>query len=616
MTFIFPLALLGLLGALVPPLLHLFQRRQPPSVEFPAVRYLRQTEREAERSIRLRHLLLMMLRMAAVVLIVVAAARPVVPRAPLAGGGLHQPTALALVLDNSLSSGAIAGGRAVLDDLVERSRETLREARSGDAVWLMGADLLARRADPERLAETLGEIKPDARRLDLSAAVATAARLVSTSGYAQGEVHVLSDLQRSAFGAPDSSAAGLPVLFYSPSASPPENLGVVAARAVPGLWLAGAPGGVVAGVGGGPSGAPARIELVVDGRPGGRAVAASGGTAALEAPPLREGWRTGLVRLPADEFRGDDQRSVAVRVLAPAAVAIGSGATPGRFVEEAVAVLAEAGRIRLTPPAEVTLGDSPRGPAGVVFPPADPTRVGAVNRALAAAGIGWRFGARIEREDSIESLEVPEANGARVAARFRLERSGAEADTAVLARVAGEPWLVRERNVVMVGSRMVPEETTLPVSPTFVPFVSALVNRVSRGEAGVIEAAPGAPVALPGAVTAIGTADTLRDVESGAVIAAPAVPGVYALLASDDTAALLVVASDPRESELVRADRAFLEERFPGARVSLFNGPRDYAASRFRGAGRAELTGWFLAGSLLVLLLEAGVAAGGLRRGS
>jgi hypothetical protein len=50
--------------------------------------------------------------------------------------------------------------------------------------------------------------------------------------------------------------------------------------------------------------------------------------------------------------------------------------------------------------------------------------------------------------------------------------------------------------------------------------------------------------------------------------------------------------------------------------VSLFNGPRDYAASRFRGAGRAELTGWFLAGSLLVLLLEAGVAAGGLRRGS
>jgi hypothetical protein len=616
MTFVFPLALLGLLGALVPPLLHLLQRRQPPSVEFPAVRYLRQTEREAERSIRLRNLLLMTLRMAAVILIVFAAARPVVPRAPVAAGGLHEPTALVLVLDNSLSSGAIARGRAVLDDLVERSRETLREARSGDAVWLMGADLLARRADPERLVETLGGIGADARRLDLSAAVVTAARLVSSSGYAQLEVHVLSDLQRSAFGAPDSGAAGVPVFFYSPSTPPPDNLGVVATRAVPGLWLAGVSGGVVAEVGGGPSRAPARMELLVDGRPGGRAVAASGGTAALEAPPLREGWRTGLVRLQADEFRGDDQRSFAVRVLAPASVAIEPGATLGRFVEEAIAVLSEAGRLRLTPSAEVTLGHVPRGSASVILPPADPTRMGAVNRALAAAGVGWRYGERIERDDSIESLEVPEANGARAAARFRLERSGGGADSAVLARVAGEPWLVRERNVVLVGSRMVPEETTLPVSQTFVPFVSALVNRVSRGEAGVLEAAPGAPVALPGVVTAIATSDTLRQVEPGAVIAAPAVPGVYALLASRDTAALLVVAPDPRESELVRADRAFLEERFPGSRVSLFRDPGGYAAARFHGAGRAELTGWLLAGSLLVLLLEAGVAAGGLRRGS
>ena len=126
MTFLQPLALFGLAFALIPPLLHLFQRRHVPDVVFPAARYLRETAREAQRSIRLRHLLLMLLRVAAVVALVLAAARPVVP---VSVGGLHAPTALAIVLDHSLSSGAVVGGRRVLDDLAQRARETLREAR-------------------------------------------------------------------------------------------------------------------------------------------------------------------------------------------------------------------------------------------------------------------------------------------------------------------------------------------------------------------------------------------------------------------------------------------------------------------------------------------------------
>ena len=123
-----------------PPLLHLFQRRHPPDVEFPAARYLRQTEREAQRSIRLRHVVLLLLRVAAVALLVLAAARPVVP---VRVGGLHAPTALALVFDHSLSSGAVIGGRRVVDDLAQRARETLREARDADALWLLGAALAA-----------------------------------------------------------------------------------------------------------------------------------------------------------------------------------------------------------------------------------------------------------------------------------------------------------------------------------------------------------------------------------------------------------------------------------------------------------------------------------------
>jgi hypothetical protein len=47
--FLQPLALLGLAAVAIPPLLHLIGRRLPPTVVFPAVRYLTATEREHSR---------------------------------------------------------------------------------------------------------------------------------------------------------------------------------------------------------------------------------------------------------------------------------------------------------------------------------------------------------------------------------------------------------------------------------------------------------------------------------------------------------------------------------------------------------------------------------------
>jgi len=91
MGFLQPLALLALGAATIPALLHLLQRREPPTVPFPAVRYLAEAERRHSRRLKLRHLLLLLLRTALVVTVVLAAARPV---APVPSGGAHAPTAM------------------------------------------------------------------------------------------------------------------------------------------------------------------------------------------------------------------------------------------------------------------------------------------------------------------------------------------------------------------------------------------------------------------------------------------------------------------------------------------------------------------------------------------
>ena len=47
MSFLHPLILLGLAAAAIPALLHLFERRLPPEVEFPPLRYLSEAERQS-----------------------------------------------------------------------------------------------------------------------------------------------------------------------------------------------------------------------------------------------------------------------------------------------------------------------------------------------------------------------------------------------------------------------------------------------------------------------------------------------------------------------------------------------------------------------------------------
>src|SRR5881409_1776374 len=115
MSFLAPWFLLLGGAALVPILIHLLRRRIGMQVEFPAARYLARAEREHSRTLRMRNLLLMLLRVVAVVIIAAAAARP---NARMAGaGGGHAPTALAIVLDNSLSTSVVESGTPLLDRL-------------------------------------------------------------------------------------------------------------------------------------------------------------------------------------------------------------------------------------------------------------------------------------------------------------------------------------------------------------------------------------------------------------------------------------------------------------------------------------------------------------------
>src|SRR2546427_1857036 len=129
--------------------------------------------------------------MALIAPIVLAAARPLFP-ARASGGSLHEPTALAVILDNSPSSGLVVDGRPVLERLKAMARGSLVRATASDRLWLVLADGVARAGTREALLATVDSVGVSARRLDLTAAVGAATRLVRSEEHTSTPVTVKS----------------------------------------------------------------------------------------------------------------------------------------------------------------------------------------------------------------------------------------------------------------------------------------------------------------------------------------------------------------------------------------------------------------------------------------
>jgi hypothetical protein len=552
--FLHPLALVGLAAAAIPALLHLFQRRQPPEADFPALRYLSEAERKSARRMRLRHLLLLLLRTALIVTVILAAARPLVPSH--ASGATHPPSALVIVLDNSLSSGAVVGGQVTLDRLKAAARAVLRRASPDDRLWLVLADGIVRGGAQDELLAALNSAPADPRRLDLVSAVTRAVRVAAAAPAPLREVHVISDLQRTALASGRVAVpAGIRMLALAPRPAP-QNRGLAAPHV--------AGGSVTVTVVGTPGTTPAPVTLRVRGRNVARGLAAPGAAVTLPLADPGPGWWVGELTLDPDELRSDDRRLVVWHSVPPARVHADPAAGP--FAAAAIAVLQAAHRVR--DGAEVTLADRPGAGASVVIPPADPALLGQVNRALQARGVGWHFGSA-GSPGPVTSALLPSLDSARVMRRQRLEGSDSGV---VLAGVNGEPWAIVSGGVVLVGSRFDTTWTTLPTTPAFVPLIDALVNRFSRGETPVTEHEGAARVEFQ---------------RLGA-----------------DTVGATVYGPDARESDLTPADPALVRQMLGAELVS----DGDFGSAAFAGLRRADLSGVLLVLALLLALGELAAA--------
>jgi hypothetical protein len=593
MTFLAPLLLALGIGAAVPILLHLLRRRPGRQLDFPALRYLLRAEREHSRRLVVRNLLLMLLRVAAIICIALAAAVPLTR----VGGGGHAPTALAIVLDNSLSTSVVVGGKPLLESFKAAALRAADQLTSEDRAWVVLADGSVRGGDKRSVADEIRRVTALEGAGDMVRATNIAAGLARSSPLARHVVAVVTDAQST--GWPEEiPLPGVKVVTLRAPGDAPPNRAVIAAAAEPLRW---APSGAVTGSV--QAAESVGYRAVIGGRVLARGMAAPNAAVRVHAAPAERGWVRGALELDADELRGDDTRHFAVWI--GDAPAVGSTATAGPFVTEALATLRTAGRVKEG--SSVTIGPAdevPRLPA-ILIAPATGIRFGAANRALERLGIPWRFGALRSGPAIARTREgVLAADSALiVTSRYALEPRVGSADT--LSTAGGEPWIVAGPDYVLVASPLDPAATALPIRASFVPWLGeALTQRLSTVVRGIVPVVPGTTVRRPAWADGIEYLDSTTRVLSGGTFISPSKAGVYFLLHGRDRVGALVVNASPNESRLTRLPDSALRGRFRARDAVLFDDDNQWSAALFSSGGERSLVFPLLIVVLMLLLIE------------
>jgi hypothetical protein len=631
-----PWGLLLAAATAVPLLLHLLRRRTGARVEFPALRYLLRAEKEHAREVRLRNLLLMLVRVGIVLALALAIARPLGPL-PLAG---HAPTAVVLLLDNSLSSSASGRDGPVLAQLVAGARAVLDATRAGDRVWLVTMDAEVASGTRATLASALDAVRALDGAGDAARAWEQAQALLAASGLPETRLVLLTDAQATTWrDASLRTDANAPLALFVPPGTPNPNRHISSLVVDPRVW---SPRGAVrATVAAADS---VSWRLTFDGRSVARGTLSPGAPLVARVQPADRGWRAGRLELAPDELRGDDSRHLAVYVGEPAAVTLAADA--GTFLRGAVAALEQGGRVRRG--SDVLIGSATGArPRALLFAPLDPLQVADANRALDRAGIPWAFGARQTGSSPLRGAEI---DGAITTAWYALEprrpgsraapssagvlRAGATAEQRVdtLVRIGAQPWAIAGDGYVLVASAPDPAATDLPLRAAFLPWLDRViaerltaaggsVTEVTPGARAVGNAgAPGAPapgaagssaagpgdlrdLRVPAGVDALEAPDgTLHEVRAGDPFRAPWRAGVHFWRRGAARAGALVVNPEPGESELARLDADSLAAQLGAARsyrraAAL---PRAVLAA----GSRRALDTTFLALALVLLALE------------
>lgn len=204
MTFLNPIALIGLLAAGIPILLHIFNLRKLKTIEFSTLSFLKELQKTKIRRLKLRQLLLLFLRTLLVVLVVLSFSRPTL-KGSLPGGLAEQAkTTAVIVFDDSQSMTASDEQGELLHQAKNAAIAVINFLKDGDEVFLLKlsdvsvdgtSEIPSAQRNFPALRNSINEIKPSSMHRTIEDALRFTARLLAASQNFNKEVYIVSDFQ-------------------------------------------------------------------------------------------------------------------------------------------------------------------------------------------------------------------------------------------------------------------------------------------------------------------------------------------------------------------------------------------------------------------------------------
>ena len=197
MTFAHPAFLVGCLAALIPLLVHLFDRRRPRQVPFGAISFVLRSQKRTASRLKLKRLLLYALRTLILLALPIALARPELTRDGTVASASLGPAATAIVIDGSLSM-RWSDGTTNFERAREEARAALRELAPEEPATVVLCNAHPSPPGPPafervRLMARIEELQPTYEPADLNRCLDLAAHALEESPLPGKRLVVVSD---------------------------------------------------------------------------------------------------------------------------------------------------------------------------------------------------------------------------------------------------------------------------------------------------------------------------------------------------------------------------------------------------------------------------------------
>lgn len=198
MTLLNGLLALGAAAFTIPLVIHLLFRNRFETLDWGAMRFLRNVVEQNRRRMQLLNWLLLLIRCLIPIFLAFCLARPVVTGWRQPHG--DEPVALVVVLDNSYSMSARqAERRDRLAVAVEAVRAIVGSLARGSEVVLLTSDGMSRVTDPAQIGSQLDQLRPGGRPFELDTLLGKAIAVLSQSAMANRQIVLLADHTASGF---------------------------------------------------------------------------------------------------------------------------------------------------------------------------------------------------------------------------------------------------------------------------------------------------------------------------------------------------------------------------------------------------------------------------------